>query len=49
MVDDNLMRFFQSDGGGDKLQKNKMQNTKNNMQNTKTKRYKNKMQKYKIQ
>ena len=40
MVDDNLMRFFQSDEGGDKIQKNKMQNTKNNMKNTKTKKYK---------
>ena len=40
MVDDNLMRFFQSDGGGDKIHKNKMQNTKNNRKNTKTKKYK---------
>ena len=40
MVDDNLMRFFQSDGEGDKIHKNKMQNTKNNMKNTKTKKYK---------
>ena len=27
-VGDNLMRFFQSDGVGDKIHKNKMQNTK---------------------
>ena len=38
MVDDNLMRFFQSDGGGDKIHKNKMQNTKKQYEKYKNKK-----------
>ena len=41
MVGGNLMSFFQSDGGGDKIHKNKMQNTKKQYKKYKNKKVQN--------